>query len=91
MSNLLGEPVLYRELEYIQTQIGLKVKKSAGLPVKTEFKYPGIFLGWGVSSEDYGSGPSQFTVALVMVEDTGEVDQILPIDLKFANIQSVKN
>ena len=52
-----------------------------------EFKSRGMFHQWAAKSEEYESGPGNYTVAIVETE-TGEVAEVLPTNIKFVNVWS---
>lgn len=49
---------------------------------ESEFNTEGVFHQWGVSFEEYESGPGNYTIALVELPN-GEIESVLPRNIKF--------
>lgn len=47
-----------------------------------DFSTDGVFHQWGISYEEFESGPVNFTIAIVETKD-GKIHDVLPANLKF--------
>ena len=57
----------------------VKFKKLLGTKVEDDFNQKGIFHEWGVSYEEFESGPGNFTTGIIEMHD-GSVESV-PVEL----------
>jgi hypothetical protein len=72
------------KIEYIYPEGGTRTKNPETGCYEKGFPNEGVFHHWGVSHEEFESGPGNFTVAIIETPD-GLIHEVIPGQMKFDN------